>query len=113
MVQSAISQSLNILSQQKPNGAYRTGQRQRWNALDAIPEGRRAIGEGLGEILSAILRQTKLKRAIIAGGDSSSHALGALDIFALKTRYPLTATPGSPLCSTTLAALNCRDSKSP
>ena len=68
-------------------------------ALNAIADGRRAIGEGLGKILRDVLHRTGLKRAIIAGGDSSSHALGALDIFALKTRFPLTSTPGSPLCT--------------
>ena len=36
---------------------------------------------------------------MIAGGDTSSHALGELDVFALTTRFPLVATPGSPLCT--------------
>jgi uncharacterized protein YgbK (DUF1537 family) len=66
--------------------------------LNAVPEGRRHIGEGLGAILKALLEKTGLSRAIIAGGDSSSHAIGQLDIFALTTRKPLPATPGSPLC---------------
>ena len=35
---------------------------------------------------------------IIAGGDTSSHALGQLDAFALTTRFPLKQSPGSPLC---------------
>lgn len=101
VVQTAISQSLNILSQGKSPLVHTAlgSASDEGNALDAIPEGRRAIGEGLGSILNAVLRSTKLKRAMIAGGDSSSHALSALDIFALKTRYPLTETPGSPLCS--------------
>ena len=67
--------------------------------IDTIPNGRRAIGESLGRILRAILDKTLLRRVIAAGGDSSGHALGQLDIFALTTRYPLTATPGSPLCT--------------
>jgi 3-oxoisoapionate kinase len=67
--------------------------------LDAVANGRRNIGEGLGKILRAVLERTKLTRAIIAGGDSSSHALRQLDILALTTRFPLTATPGSPLCT--------------
>jgi uncharacterized protein YgbK (DUF1537 family) len=66
--------------------------------IDSVSDGRRAIGEGLGKILRSILEKTALRRVIIAGGDSSSHALGQLDIFALTTRFPLTATPGSPLC---------------
>ena len=35
------------------------------------------------------LRRCGLKRAILAGGDTSSHALGELDVFALTTRFPL------------------------
>jgi uncharacterized protein YgbK (DUF1537 family) len=67
--------------------------------LSAVSGGRKHIGEGLGRILSAVLERSKLRRAIIAGGDTSSHALSQLDIFALTTRKPLPATPGSPLCS--------------
>lgn len=67
--------------------------------LNAIPDGRRHIGEGLGYILKAVLAKSGLRRAIIAGGDSSSHALSQLEIYALTTRLPLPATPGSPLCS--------------
>jgi 3-oxoisoapionate kinase len=68
-------------------------------ALDAVPDGRRLIGEGLGEMLREIVDQSGLRRVTIAGGDSSSHALGQLDIYALTTRMPLPATPGSPLCT--------------
>jgi 3-oxoisoapionate kinase len=70
-------------------------------ALNSVSEGRLRIGLGLGSILRAVLEKTNIKRAIIAGGDSSSHALGQLDIYALQTRFPLTATPGSPLCTAT------------
>ncbi|QEX24448.1 hypothetical protein FRZ61_43890 [Hypericibacter adhaerens] len=41
------------------------------------------IGEGLGQILSRVLRRTKLNRGIIAGGDTSSYATAALGIYAL------------------------------
>ncbi len=57
------------------------------------------LGEGLGRILKTVLERTRLRRALVAGGDSSSHALGQLDIYALTTRKPLPATPGSPLCT--------------
>jgi 3-oxoisoapionate kinase len=66
---------------------------------NAIPEGRKHIGEGLGAILRHVLEQTLLRHIMVAGGDSSSHALGQLDIHALTTRMPLPATPGSPLCT--------------
>lgn len=67
--------------------------------LAAIPGGRKRIGEALGMVLKELLATTGLRRAIVAGGDSSSHALGQLDIYALTTRMPLPATPGSPMCT--------------
>ncbi|MGE3831754.1 MAG: four-carbon acid sugar kinase family protein, partial [Parvibaculaceae bacterium] len=67
-------------------------------SLDALPQGRHALGKALGRIARALIEGGKLRRAILAGGDTSSHALGELDIFALTTRMPLPATPGSPLC---------------
>ena len=66
--------------------------------LDATPGARQASGEALGRIARALIERAGLRRVILAGGDTSSHALGQLDILALITRYPLAATPGSPLC---------------
>jgi 3-oxoisoapionate kinase len=66
--------------------------------LATFDDGRRLIGEALGQVLAQVLKQTNVRRAIVAGGDSSSHALGQLDVVALTTRFPLAATPGSPLC---------------
>lgn len=68
--------------------------------LDDIPEARQKIGERLGQILRQLLEQTDVRRAIIAGGDSSSHAVSQLDVHALTLRHPIPATPGSPLCLT-------------
>lgn len=70
----------------------------RGGALDRIPGGRHRVGQGLGRIARVSISAHRLKRAILAGGDTSSHALGELDVFALNTRFPLLATPGSPLC---------------
>lgn len=71
----------------------------RGGPLDAIPGGRHRVGQGLGRIARSCIETFGLTRAILAGGDTSSHALGELDVFALTTRFPLTATPGSPLCT--------------
>jgi 3-oxoisoapionate kinase len=60
---------------------------------------RSAIGRALGHIAHTCAMQHQLKRIAIAGGDTSSHALAELKILTLETRYPLTATPGSPLCT--------------
>lgn len=59
---------------------------------------RHAIGRALGDIQGALIERAGLRRAVIAGGDTSSHALRQLGVYALTTRLPLPTTPGSPLC---------------
>lgn len=68
-------------------------------ALAAMADGRHRIGRRLGRILRALVRREALGRVVIAGGDTSSHGLQALDAFALTLRLPLPRTPGSPLCT--------------
>jgi 3-oxoisoapionate kinase len=72
---------------------------ERGSGLDAIAGGRHRVGQALGRIARAAITTQGLTRAILAGGDTSSHALGELDVFALTTRLSLPATPGSPLCT--------------
>ena len=60
---------------------------------------RHQIGRSLGQIERALVERAGLKRGVIAGGDTSSHALTELGIYALTTCLPLPATPGSPLCT--------------
>jgi uncharacterized protein YgbK (DUF1537 family) len=60
--------------------------------------GRHAIGISLGRIQRALVERGALRRVVIAGGDTSSHALGQLGVYALTMRLPLPSTPGSPLC---------------
>ncbi len=55
-----------------------------------------AIGNALGQIARSALEQIKLRRLIIAGGDTSSYAGRALGIEALEMLAPL--APGAPLC---------------
>jgi 3-oxoisoapionate kinase len=64
-------------------------------AQDAEPH---AIGRRLGRLLRDMVSHGKLSRAVVAGGDTSSHALHELDVFALTVAMPLPTTPGSPLC---------------
>ncbi|RWB19826.1 MAG: four-carbon acid sugar kinase family protein [Mesorhizobium sp.] len=66
--------------------------------IDRQEGARHKLGRGLGELLRALTVQQKLKRVIIAGGDTSSHALGQMGVDALTVRMPLPASPGSPLC---------------
>jgi 3-oxoisoapionate kinase len=54
------------------------------------------LGAVLGEILRAVLVQSGLRRVVVAGGDTSSHATQQLGLFALTFAAPL--APGSPLC---------------
>ena len=67
-------------------------------AIDDQPGGRHAIGAALGTVLRELIARQGITRAVIAGGDTSSHALRKLGIDALTTLLPLPATPGSPLC---------------
>ncbi|MCX8280111.1 four-carbon acid sugar kinase family protein [Phyllobacterium sp. 0TCS1.6C] len=66
--------------------------------IDRIPGARHRLGRSLGMILRQLVEREKLPRAVIAGGDTSSHALRELRVEALTTLLPLPQTPGSPLC---------------
>lgn len=66
--------------------------------IDRNPAGRHVIGESLGEVLRMLVARHALARGVVAGGDTSSHALRQLGVTALTTRLPLPDTPGSPLC---------------
>jgi uncharacterized protein YgbK (DUF1537 family) len=61
---------------------------------------RHRLGENLGLILRELVVRAGLSRAVIAGGDTSSHALAKLGVDALTLRLPLPQSPGSPLCTT-------------
>ncbi len=54
------------------------------------------IGAGLGSLLGRILDEGRLRRAVIAGGDTSGHATLGLGIDALSAAAML--APGAPLC---------------
>lgn len=63
-------------------------------AEDASLETR--LGRQQGEILGEIVERTALRRVCVAGGDTSSHAIPALDAYALEAIAPV--GPGAPLC---------------
>ncbi|MFC7156883.1 nucleotide-binding domain containing protein [Halomarina halobia] len=54
------------------------------------------LGREQGEILREVLERTRLRRACVAGGDTSSHAIPRLGIRALEAIAPV--GPGAPLC---------------
>jgi uncharacterized protein YgbK (DUF1537 family) len=54
------------------------------------------IGTGLGRALDQILQAARLARVVVAGGDTSGHAVRAMGIYALTAVAPLAS--GAPLC---------------
>ncbi|RVU14396.1 four-carbon acid sugar kinase family protein [Methylobacterium oryzihabitans] len=54
------------------------------------------IGAGLGTILNRVVRQGRLTRAVISGGDTSGRVAARLGIDALAALAPM--APGAPLC---------------
>ena len=54
------------------------------------------IGSGLGRVLDTLVREARLTRVVISGGDTSGHAAAMLGIDALTAIAPV--APGSPLC---------------
>ena len=66
--------------------------------IDRQEGARHKLGRCLGELLRALTIEQNLQRVVIAGGDTSSHALGQMGVDALTVRMPLPASPGSPLC---------------
>jgi uncharacterized protein YgbK (DUF1537 family) len=49
-----------------------------------------------GGLLRAVMSKASVARLVIAGGDTSSHAVSALDVWGLSYRGPM--VPGAPLC---------------
>lgn len=66
--------------------------------IDRQEGARHKLGRGLGAVLRQLTDEQSLRRVVIAGGDTSSHALGQMGVDALTVRMPLPASPGSPLC---------------
>jgi len=54
------------------------------------------LGHALGELLLALVRETAVRRVVLCGGDTSSHAIQRLNLIALTFAGIL--APGAPLC---------------
>jgi uncharacterized protein YgbK (DUF1537 family) len=72
-----------------------TNRRMEELGLDPSGIGQR-LGKQQGQILRALLEETGLRRACVAGGDTSGHSALQLGIYALEVVIPI--APGSPLC---------------
>ena len=57
---------------------------------------REQLGKQQGILLRELLLESGLRRVCVAGGDTSSHVVSQLGIYALELRTPM--APGSPLC---------------
>jgi 3-oxoisoapionate kinase len=54
------------------------------------------LGHALGRLLLELVQQTGVRRVVLCGGDTSSHAVQQLDLTALT--FAGTLAPGAPLC---------------
>jgi len=54
------------------------------------------VAVATGQLLGAVLSEARVLRIVIAGGDTSSRAVAALDVWGLSYRAPM--VPGAPLC---------------
>jgi uncharacterized protein YgbK (DUF1537 family) len=66
--------------------------------LEPQPEAddRQSLASEMGKLLRALIARSGVRRAVVAGGDTSSHAVRELDAAALTFLAPL--APGAPLC---------------
>jgi uncharacterized protein YgbK (DUF1537 family) len=98
MIDEAVAAGLKVLGEGRSVLFYTAlgPAADRGAALDGMA--RQRLGRALGKIQSQLVERGKLKRAVVAGGDTSSHALGEMGISALTLSMPLPQTPGSPLC---------------
>jgi uncharacterized protein YgbK (DUF1537 family) len=55
------------------------------------------LGRKQGKLLREVVSETALDRVGIAGGDTCGHVTPYLDVYALRSRFPL--APGAPLCT--------------
>ena len=71
-----------------------------YSSLGPLPAGTQARGDALGKAIGSMLREiilaTGVRRVIIAGGDTSSHAVAQLGLYALT--WAAATEPGAPLC---------------
>lgn len=57
----------------------------------AKPEAEAALGRALGRILDRVVREARLRRVVVAGGDTSGRVLGETPILALTLAAPISA----------------------
>jgi len=65
---------------------------------DGVNDGidREQLATNMGALLKDVLRRSGVKRGVVAGGDTASHAGRQLGVHALTFAAPI--APGAPLC---------------
>ena len=61
-----------------------------------VPAHAQDVAAATGALLRAVTAEARLSRIVVAGGDTSSHAVSSLDIWGLSYLAPM--GPGAPLC---------------
>jgi uncharacterized protein YgbK (DUF1537 family) len=82
--------TVNQLLQSQKNVIVHTGKKQTQSLSSE------KLGTALGTIAKEAVKQVKVKRVVISGGDTSSYAARAMDITAVEMIAPLVT--GAPLC---------------
>jgi len=90
IVEAAVMDIINSQLQQQKNLIVHTGQK-KINNLSS-----EKLGTALGSIAKQAVEKNKLRRVVIAGGDTSSYAARAMEIDAVEMTAPLVS--GAPLC---------------
>jgi 3-oxoisoapionate kinase len=71
-----------------------------YSSLGPLAAGTAARGDALGQAIGSMLREivltTGVRRVVLAGGDTSSHAVNQLGLYALT--WAASTEPGAPLC---------------
>jgi len=63
---------------------------------DRVPGGGETLGRRLGLLLRELVLRSGVRRAVVAGGDTATHAIRQLGVYALTFMAP--TAPGAPLC---------------
>ncbi len=90
-------QSIVMYSVQGPEDPAITATTQHMKRLGLSPNSvGQILGKQQGQILRTLLEKTGIRRACVAGGDTSGHTALQLGIYALEMALPI--APGAPLC---------------
>jgi uncharacterized protein YgbK (DUF1537 family) len=89
-INAEIQDRINDLLRRQKHVIVHTGRKQSVNLSS------KKLGTVLGTIAKECIRQTNVKRVIVAGGDTSSYAARAMEIDAVEMIAPLAT--GAPLC---------------